>query len=143
MNVATILKSKGHTIITTTPETSVQEIAKSLAKHKIGCIVVTHADKTIAGIVSERDIVRSIASVGMNALEKPVSSCMTKNVVTCRESDTIDQLMAEMTAGRFRHLPVVDGDVLVGLISIGDVVKLRIAEAEMEAAAMRDYIATG
>lgn len=143
MNVATILKSKGSTIITTTPETSVQEIAKSLAKHKIGCIVVTHADNAIAGIVSERDIVRSIASVGMSALERPVSSCMTKNVVTCRESDTIDQLMAEMTAGRFRHLPVVDGDVLIGLISIGDVVKLRIAEAEMEAAAMRDYIATG
>lgn len=143
MNVATILKSKGHNIVTTTPDTPVQEIAKTLAKHKIGCIVVMMADKTIAGIVSERDIVRSIASAGQSALEKPVSSCMTKSVVTCRESDTIDQLMAEMTAGRFRHLPVVDGDVLIGLISIGDVVKLRIAEAEMEAAAMRDYIATG
>lgn len=143
MNVTTILKSKGRNIITTTPDTLVQEIAKTLAKHKIGCIVVTQADKTIAGIVSERDIVRSIANAGLSALEKPVSSCMTKNVITCRESDTIDQLMAEMTAGRFRHLPVVDGNVLVGLISIGDVVKLRIAEAEMEAAAMRDYIATG
>lgn len=143
MNVATILKSKGRNIITTTPDTPVQEIAKTLAKHKIGCIVVTRPDKTIAGIVSERDIVRSIANAGLGALEKPVSSCMTKNVVTCRESDTIDQLMAEMTAGRFRHLPVVNEDVLVGLISIGDVVKLRIAEAEMEAAAMRDYIATG
>lgn len=143
MNVATILKSKGCNIITAVSDTSVQEIAKTLAKHKIGCIVVMDTANTIAGIVSERDIVRSIANAGLSALEKPVSSCMTKNVITCRESDTIDQLMAEMTAGRFRHLPVVDGDVLVGLISIGDVVKLRIAEAEMEAAAMRDYIATG
>ena len=143
MNVSTILKDKGRNIITAGPEVTLLEITKMLARHKIGCIVVTDEDDQIAGIVSERDIVRTIASNGQKALEQPVSICMTKKVVTCRESDTIDQLMSEMTTGRFRHLPVVEEHVLIGLISIGDVVKLRIAEAEMEAAAMRDYIATG
>ena len=143
MTVATILKDKGGDVITTPPDTSLLEIAKILRKHKIGCIVVCADDETIAGIVSERDLVRTIAADGPEALDSPVSRCMTKNVVLCLESDSVDHVKAEMTSGRFRHIPVVDNNRLVGLVSIGDVVKRRIADAEMEAAAMRSYIATG
>ena len=143
MNVAAILKLKGREVLTTIPDTSITDIAKLLAAHRIGCIVIVDVDGKIAGIVSERDIVREIARAGSKVLEEPVESCMTKTVVTCREADTIDRLMSEMTSHRFRHMPVVEKGRLVGLVSIGDVVRMRIAEAEMEAAAMRQYIATG
>ena len=143
MNVAAILKHKGREVFTTTPDTSLLDIAEMLGTHGIGCIVITGADGKVAGIVSERDIVREIARAGSKVLKEPVAACMTKAVVTCRESDTIDRLMAEMTAHRFRHMPVVERGRLIGLVSIGDVVRMRIAEAEMEAAAMREYIATG
>jgi len=143
MNVAAILKLKGREVITTTPDTSLLEIARLLGTHKIGCIVVAEADGKVAGIVSERDIVREIARAGAEVLDEPVDAFMTKAVISCRESDTMDRLMGEMTAHRFRHMPVVDRGRLVGLVSIGDVVRMRIAEAELEAAAMREYIATG
>jgi CBS domain-containing protein len=143
MNVAAILKSKGREVVTTGPNTTLLDIAELLREHRIGCIVVTGADGKVVGIVSERDIVREIARAGSKVLKEPVASCMTKTVVTCREADTIDRLMAEMTAHRFRHMPVVERGRLCGLVSIGDVVRMRIAEAEMEAAAMREYIATG
>jgi CBS domain-containing protein len=143
MNVAAILKLKGREVFTTTPDTTLLDIAMLLGTRRIGCIVVTGIDGKVIGIVSERDIVREIARAGAKVLKEPVASCMTKSVVSCRESDTIDKLMAEMTTHRFRHMPVVERGRLVGLVSIGDVVKMRIAEAEMEAAAMRDYIATG
>jgi CBS domain-containing protein len=143
MNVAAILKLKGREVFTTTPDTTLLDIATLLGTRRIGCIVVTGIDGKVIGIVSERDIVREIARAGSKVLKEPVASCMTKTVVTCREADTIDRLMAEMTTHRFRHMPVVERGRLVGLVSIGDVVKMRIAEAEMEAAAMRDYIATG
>ncbi|MGH6791219.1 MAG: CBS domain-containing protein [Methyloceanibacter sp.] len=143
MNVAAILKSKGREVFTTTPDTSLQDIAKLLGLHGIGCIVITASDGKVVGIVSERDIVREIARAGASVLKEPVAKCMTTAVVSCREADTIDRLMAEMTAHRFRHMPVVDRGRLIGLVSIGDVVRMRIAEAEMEAAAMREYIATG
>jgi len=93
--------------------------------------------------VSERDLVRAIGQSGPKVLKDPVADYMTKTVVTAREADTIDRLMSEMTTHRFRHMPVVDRGRLIGLVSIGDVVKMRIAEAEMEAAAMREYISTG
>jgi len=143
MNVAAILKLKGREVITVTPDTSLLEIARLLGVHKIGCIVVAEADGKVAGIVSERDIVREIARAGAEVLDEPVDAFMTKAVISCRESDTMDRLMGEMTAHRFRHMPVVDRGRLVGLVSIGDVVRMRIAEAELEAAAMREYIATG
>jgi CBS domain-containing protein len=143
MNVAAILKFKGRDVVTTAPSTPLLDIAKLLGTHGIGCIVITGPDGKVAGIVSERDIVREIARAGSKILKEPVESCMTKSVVTCHESDTIDRLMAEMTAHRFRHMPVVERGRLIGLVSIGDVVRMRIAEAEMEAAAMREYIATG
>lgn len=143
MNVAAILKEKGRNVVTAPVDTKLLDVAQTLTRYGIGSIVVTKRDGTIAGIISERDIVRAIARNGAKALEEPVSKSMTREVITCREADTIDRLMAEMTVGRFRHLPVVEEGRLVGLVSIGDVVKQRIAEAEMEAAAMRQYIATG
>ncbi|MCB1443070.1 MAG: CBS domain-containing protein [Methyloceanibacter sp.] len=143
MNVAAILKLKGRDVVTASPGTSLLEIAQRLGEHKIGCIVIVDEGGNVSGIVSERDIVRELARIGAPVMEEPVEVYMTKSVVTCREADTIDRLMGEMTAHRFRHMPVVERGRLVGLVSIGDVVRMRIAEAEMEAAAMRDYIATG
>jgi CBS domain-containing protein len=143
MNVAAILKSKGKGVITTTPNTSLLDVAKLLERNGIGCIVVEGEDGNVAGIVSERDIVRAVGQSGAKVLKDPVSTYMTRTVVTAREADTIDRLMSEMTTHHFRHMPVVERGRLIGLVSIGDVVKMRIAEAEMEAAAMRQYIATG
>jgi len=143
MNVAAVLKLKGREVQTAPPDTSLFEIAELLSEHRIGCIVIAESDGKVIGIVSERDIVREIAKVGASVLKEPVESYMTTSVVSCRESDTMDRLMGEMTAHRFRHMPVVDRGRLIGLVSIGDAVRMRIAEAEMEAAAMREYIATG
>jgi CBS domain-containing protein len=139
MNVATILKQKGRGVFTTTEDKSLLDIAKLLAQRGIGCIVIVGEDDKISGIVSERDLMRAISQCGAQVLKEPVSNFMTKTVVTAREADTINQLMSEMTARRFRHMPVVERDELVGLVSIGDLVKIQIAEIEMEAAATREY----
>jgi CBS domain-containing protein len=140
MNVATILKHKGRAVTTAPPGITLLEVAGRLAQRRIGAIVVMDAGGELVGIVSERDIIRCLADNGPGCLERPVAEIMTRKVVTCQETDTLDELMAMMTARRFRHLPVVtDGD-LVGIISIGDVVKHHVAEIEMEATAMRDYI---
>src|ERR1700675_2477935 len=125
MNVAAILKLKGGGVVTAKPDTSLLEIAQTLGQNDIGCIVIEGDDGRIAGIVSERDIVRVISQVGAKGLKEPVKSCMTEKVVTAREADTTDRLMAEMTTNRFRHMPVVERGRLIGLVSIGDVVKLR------------------
>lgn len=143
MNVASILKGKGRDVVTTSPETPLVEVARKLAEKRIGAIVVMSARGEIGGIVSERDIIRSIAQRGPLCLQEPVSQSMTHQVRTCDVADTLDELMASMTAGRFRHLPVVDHGKLAGIVSIGDVVKHHIAEVEMEASALKDYIATG
>ena len=140
MNVATILKHKGGGVFTTTTDRSLLDIAKLLQKHGVGCIVIVRDDK-IAGIVSERDLLRAIGQAGPKVLERPVSDFMTKTVITAREADTVNQLMAEMTRRRFRHMPVVEKDRLIGLVSIGDLVKIQISEIEMEAAATREYTA--
>jgi CBS domain-containing protein len=143
MNVAAILKLKGRTVVTTTADKSLLDVAKLLEQHGIGCIVIEGDDGKIAGIVSERDLMRAIGRSGAKVLKEPVSVYLTRTVVTAREADTIDRLMSEMTAHRFRHMPVVERGRLIGLVSIGDVVKMRIADAEMEAASMREYITTG
>ena len=140
MNVATILKQKGSGVFTTTSDKSLLDIAKLLQEHGIGCIVIVSDDK-IAGIVSERDLMRAIGQAGPKVLEQPVSDFMTKSVITAREADTVDQLTAEMTKRRFRHMPVVEKNRLIGLVSIGDLVKIQISEIEMEAAATREYTA--
>jgi CBS domain-containing protein len=139
MNAATILKFKGSGVVTTTANKSLLDIAKLLAQHGIGCIVIVGDDDKIAGIVSERDLIRAIGQAGPKVLNEPVSDFMTKSVVTAREADTSDRLMSEMTVHRFRHMPVVETGRLIGLVSIGDLVKMQIAEVEMEAAATREY----
>ncbi len=143
MNVASMLKAKGRAVVTAEPDTLLIDIVRTLREHRVGSVVLVDAKGAIAGIVSERDVVRNIGAHGASVLEEPVSNFMTRNVVTCRECDTLGDLMSQMTTHRFRHMPVVDRGELVGIISIGDVVKMRIAEAEMETNAMREYIATG
>lgn len=143
MNVATILTEKGGNVVTAKPKDTLLEVSRILRQHSIGCVVVSDGGSDIAGIVSERDLVRAIAELGPEILSAQVSEHMTRKVFTCKKSDTIDAIMAAMTEGRFRHMPVVEDNELIGVISIGDVVRLRIAEAEMEASAMRSYIATG
>jgi CBS domain-containing protein len=141
MHVAAILKLKGRNVVTTTADKSLLDIAKLLAQHGIGCIVIEGDDGKVAGIVSERDLMRAIGQAGPEVLKEPVSNFMTKTVVTAREADTIDRLMSEMTTHRFRHMPVVERGRLIGLVSIGDLVKMHIAEADMEATATRAYAA--
>jgi CBS domain-containing protein len=140
MNVAAILKQKGRAVTTAAPSTTLLEIAHKLAAKRIGAIVIVGARGEVAGIISERDIIRGLSNIGPECLGQPVSGVMTREVVTCQETDTLDELMAMMTARRFRHLPVVADGALVGIISIGDVVKHHVAEVEMEATAMREYI---
>lgn len=144
MNVATILKAKGRAVATARPDMSLLDVCARLSSKKIGAIVIVGEQGRVAGIISERDVIRTVSERGAAALAMPVSEAMTRTVVSCHESMTLDELMGTMTQGRFRHLPVLDdGDALVGIISIGDVVKHHIAEVEMEVSAMRGYLATG
>ena len=143
MHVAAILKEKGRAVETAGLQTTVMDVAARLSARRIGAIIITAADGSIAGIISERDVIRVIGQHGASALDWPVSEAMTRTVQTCRESDTIDTLMSVMTARRFRHLPVLENGQLVGIVSIGDVVKHRVAEVEHEATMMRDYITAG
>lgn len=143
MHVASILKVKGQAVETVRVDATLMTAAKRLSSKRIGAVVVTDKSDQIAGIVSERDIVHTLAKEGVACLDWPVSEIMTRDVLTCTAGDTIDELMSRMTARRCRHLPVVSDGALAGIISIGDVVKHHIAEVEMEAMAMRDYIATG
>lgn len=143
MNVATILKAKGRAVATARPDASLFDIASKLAARRIGAIVIVGDNGQVAGIISERDIIRAMAERGADAPNRQVAEVMTRNVVSCQESDTIDSLMSLMTQGRFRHLPVIEDGALVGIVSIGDVVKNHVAEVEMEVSAMRGYLATG
>jgi CBS domain-containing protein len=142
MTVKAILIEKGGSVLTLTPESTMAEICDTLAKHKIGAVILTNSDGTIAGILSERDVVRAIAQEGPSAIDRKASAYMSRNVVTCREEDTIHDVMQRMTAGRFRHMPVTRNSKLVGVVSIGDVVKRRIELVEREADEIRSYIAS-
>lgn len=142
MTVKAILSRKGNNVITIEPTVTVSAAVNILAEHRIGAVVVAGADKQVAGILSERDIVRALAQRGPGALEEAVGQVMTRKVVTCTESDTVAALMERMTQGKFRHLPVVERGKLVGLVSIGDVVKHRLGEMEHESNALREYILT-
>ena len=119
-----------------------QDKERLLAGKRIGAAVILGADRRIAGIISERDIVRVLAERGADVLDEPVSQTMTRKVETCNESETVSSLMERMTSGKFRHMPVVDRGRVVGIVSIGDIVKHRLHEMERESAAMRDYIMT-
>jgi CBS domain-containing protein len=140
MNVVAILRQKGRAVTTSSPAMTLLDVANKLAAKRIGAVVIVGEKGTVAGIISERDIIRSLSTRGPDCLRRPVSESMTREVVTCEETDTIDELMAMMTARRFRHLPVVTDNALVGIISIGDVVKHHVAEVTNEAIAMREYI---
>ncbi|HZP21470.1 MAG TPA: CBS domain-containing protein [Bauldia sp.] len=142
MTVAKILSNKGRDVATVSASQSVGEAVAELGRRRIGALVVTDAPKRVIGIISERDVVRALAQKGAGVLSDPVASIMTREVVTCGEGETIIRVMTRMTRGRFRHLPVVEGGQLAGIVSIGDVVKARIEEVENEANAMREYIAT-
>lgn len=143
MNVAAVLKAKGRAVAVAGADTTLQEIASQLAAKRIGALVIIDDNNAVIGIISERDIVRAIAASGEGVLRAPVSTVMTKSVVTCEESVTLDELMSMMTKGRFRHAPVVMNGELVGVVSIGDVVKHHLAEVEMQVSAMQGYLATG
>jgi CBS domain-containing protein len=142
MTVKTILSTKGREVITIGPTATLEEAISVLDKHRIGALVVLGADERVIGILSERDVVRALAERNASALKEPLSQCMTRIVVTCGECDTVSELMERMTHGRFRHIPVLEQDRLVGIISIGDVVKQRLTEMERESEALRDYIQT-
>ncbi len=142
MSVEHILGEKGRDVVTISPEQTIGDVADMLSRHRIGAIVVTGEDGGVLGIVSERDVVRAVADGGGAALQQPVGERMTRRVVTCGLAAGIDEIMGLMTNGKFRHVPVVEGGRLGGIVSIGDVVKHRLAEVEAEHQAMRDYIAT-
>lgn len=142
MTVKAILEEKGHDVFTIEPEKTLAQAARLLADKRVGALVVTRGDGRIAGILSERDIVRAIGMEGAEALLKPVSSAMTREVRICLETHTVNDVMEFMTRGRFRHLPVEKDGRLDGIVSIGDVVKRRILTVEQEAEEIRQYIAT-
>jgi CBS domain-containing protein len=142
MNVKSILSSKGTSVVSIEPTATLATAVNTLTQHKIGALVVLGPDRRVIGILSERDIVRALAVEGAEVLNKPLSQVMTRKVATCTQADTVGMIMEQMTSGKFRHVPVVEQDQLVGIISIGDVVKHRLWEMEQESAALRDYIQT-
>jgi CBS domain-containing protein len=142
MTVKAILSRKGGDIVTIQPTATLAETAKLLADRRIGAVLVLGIEGRVAGILSERDIVRALAERGGAVLDERVDQVMTRKVFTCTETDTVAQVMEQMTEGKFRHVPVVDQGRLVGIISIGDVVSYRLHEIENESNALREYILT-
>jgi CBS domain-containing protein len=143
MLVGHILKSKGDAVFTLSPNETVAQAAGMLHERRVGCLVVLDAQDKVVGILSERDIVRLIALLGTAALSRPVSACMTTSVIFAEPTETVDALLSRMTDRRIRHLPVCKDDRLLGLVSIGDLVKRKIEEAEAEAHSLKAYIAAG
>ena len=142
MTVARILADKGRDVFTTQPHRTLREVVELLASKGVGAAVVSDASLSVLGILSERDVVRVIAKYGASALDDPVSRHMTSKVITVTRDDTIDHVMQTMTDGRFRHVPVVEDGRLIGIISIGDVVKRHVNALDSERQALREYIAT-
>jgi CBS domain-containing protein len=141
MLIAQILAGKGREVVSTRPEATITEVARLLKAKRIGAVVVTDEQGELCGIISERDLARGLADHGADLLQKRVGELMTTTVTTCAPEDGVDKLMQKMTEGRFRHLPVVEGGRLIGIISIGDVVKHRLQELEAETHLLQDYIA--
>jgi CBS domain-containing protein len=142
MTVSIILAGKGREVVSIEPSATLASAVGLLAEKRIGALLILGAGRRVAGILTERDIVRALAERGASALEELVSRTMTREVSTCTESDTVSSIMERMTDGKFRHVPVVDQGQLVGIVSIGDVVKHRLHEMERDSAALRDYIQT-
>ena len=142
MNVEHILSEKGREVVTIGPDLTLKEAARILSDKRIGALVVSDSAHPVLGILSERDIVRAVAATGAAALDEPVSRHMTQKVVTYTSRSAINDLMETMTTGKFRHVPIVENGKLIGIVSIGDIVKFRVAEIESESRALREYIAT-
>ena len=143
MLIAQILAGKGRDVVTTRPDATILEVAKLLKAKRIGAVVVTDADEKLCGIISERDLACGLADHGADLLGMRVGDVMTREISTCAPDDGIDRLMRQMTEGRFRHLPVMEDGRMIGIISIGDVVKHRLQELEHEAHMLHDYISGG
>ena len=143
MNVEGLLKGKGADVHSIAPTSSVSDLLADLARFRVGALVVSADGESVDGIVSERDVVRSLADRGPELLAEPVASVMTTDVVTCSPGTTVEQLMVMMTSRRIRHVPVVVEDRLAGIVSIGDVVKDRMDELETETKVLHEYIAHG
>jgi CBS domain-containing protein len=143
MQVKHILRNKGRDVVTMDGDAMLSEAARLLSRRRIGALVVMDGNGVVAGILSERDIVRAVAESSVAALGQSISRHMTRAVSICSESDTVDDLMETMTHGRFRHMPVVEDGRLCGIVSIGDVVKTCIEETTREAQSLREYIAAG
>ena len=143
MHVADILKTKGSNVVTSGADETVAATARLLNLKRIGAVVVCDAPGAVIGVISERDIVRGIAVNGQRALDMRVRDLMTSDVIACKPTDTIAEVMQVMTLGRFRHLPVIEDGKLQGIISIGDVVKNRLEESDLEARSLREYVLTG
>ncbi len=140
MFVRDILSTKGNVVTTTTPDTTIGDLTSVLAEHRIGAVIVTDPAGKVCGVISERDVIAALAKHGPDCLGHAVETAMTHDVLTCTPDTTIAELMAQMTERRIRHLPVINEGQLAGVVSIGDVVKYRIAEAEQEADQLREYI---
>lgn len=143
MNIAQILKAKGRAVTTARPDSTLLDISTKLALKRIGAVVIVGDDAEVIGIMSERDVIRAIAEHGEKALKMVAHDFMTRTVASCQETNTLEEIMGMMNQGRFRHVPVIEDERLVGIISIGDLVKNHIAEVEMEVTAMREYFVTG
>ncbi len=142
MTVRQVLSGKGADVVTIAPDKTLAQAAKLLADKRIGAVVVSSDEKAVAGILSERDIIRALARNGAAALDQKVADSMTRDVVTCSMQADADHLMRLMTDGKFRHVPVVEDGVLVGIVSIGDVVNRRLSDIEAEQQALKQYIAS-
>jgi CBS domain-containing protein len=140
MLVKHILGDKGREVIAISADATLSEAARLLARKRIGAVLVRDDNGALAGILSERDVVRAVADGSVSALVRPVSAYMTRAVATCAECDTVQDIMEMMTIGRFRHVPVLDNGLVTGIVSIGDVVKTRIEETVQEATTLREYI---
>jgi CBS domain-containing protein len=142
MLVSGVLRDKGDMVFTASPGDSVAQVAQLLHQRRVGAMVVVEGDREVIGIVSERDIVRVVAEYGEPGLARPVSACMTRDVIFAQPTETVDSLLERMTDRRIRHLPVCVEHRLVGIVSIGDLVKTKIAETVAEAEGLRAYITT-
>lgn len=142
MHVQAILGDKGTKIVSIRPDATILEACRLLTEHRIGAVLILDGDR-VAGVFSERDLVRAVVEQGSSCLDVALSSVMTRNVLTCKPTDSLDEVMAVMTARRVRHLPVLDDGRLVGIISIGDVVKHRLDEAALEVDSLREYVLAG
>jgi CBS domain-containing protein len=142
MRISDVIRAKGTAVVTVEPQIDVRTLLGVLAEHGIGAVVVSSDGSTVEGIVSERDVVRALAARGATVISEPVSTIMTSDVKTCAPDAPVVDLMRTMTEGRFRHVPVVAGGKLAGIVSIGDIVKNRVGELEIERDSLSRYITT-